>query len=63
MEPLVLGLIAFSTIHQKQEQIVPEPGEFQPFDVRTLKRVDNARDNSPKGSSDRKPSYAAPAVS
>ena len=36
MEALVFGLIALSTIHKKQERIVPEPSEFQSFDLRTL---------------------------
>ena len=40
---------ALNTIHNKLEPIVPEPGEFQSFDARTLERVYNAGDNFPKG--------------
>jgi hypothetical protein len=45
MEALVF--IALSTIHKKQEPIVPELDKFQPFDLLTLDRPYNARDNSP----------------
>ena len=36
MEVLVFGLIASSALNQKQEWIVPEPAEFQSFDLLTL---------------------------
>jgi len=57
MEPLVFGLIAISTLHKStlhkiQEQIVPEPAELRPVDLRTLKQVYRARDNSPSRPSD-----------
>ena len=63
MEALVFGLIALSTIHKKQERIVPEPSEFQSFDLRTLDRTYNTRDNSPCRSSDRRGSHLAQIVS
>jgi hypothetical protein len=54
MEALVFGLIALNTLQRKQERIVPEPAEFRSFDLRTLERLYNARDNSPGRPSDRK---------
>ncbi len=63
MEALVFGLIALTTIHKKQEWIVPEPSEFQSFDLRTLDRTYNTRDNSPGRSSDRRGSHLAQIVS
>jgi hypothetical protein len=32
MEALVFGIIALIALKKKQERIVPEPAEFQPFD-------------------------------
>jgi hypothetical protein len=60
MDTLVFGLIA--VLNKEQEQIVAEPAEFQPFDLRALERF-NARDNSTSRSSDRKQSYVAQTVS
>jgi hypothetical protein len=67
MEPLVFGLIALITVHKsilhkKQKQIVPEPPGFRPADLRTLRRVYNARDNSPSRPSDRKRSESVRAM-
>jgi hypothetical protein len=62
MEALVFGIIALNNLNKEQEPIVPEPAEFQPFDLRTLEFY-NARDNSPSRSSDRKQSYVAQTVS
>jgi hypothetical protein len=63
MEALVYGLIAFIALNKKQERIVPEPAEFQPFDLRTLRHLYDAKDNSPSGTSGRKQSYVAQTVS
>ena len=38
MEALVFALIAVRNGYFVQETIVPEPAEFQPFDLRALKR-------------------------
>ena len=62
MDTLVFGLIAANNLNKQQEPIVPEPAEFQPFDLRALERF-NARDNSTSRSSDRKQSYVAQTVS
>ena len=61
MDALIIGLIALSTLRRKQEQIVPEPAKFQPFDLRTLDRQYNARDNSPGRPSDREQPYVVSA--
>jgi hypothetical protein len=63
MEALVFGLIVLNKLNNEQESIVPEPTEFQPFDLRTLEYTYNARDNSPSRSSGRKQSYVAQSVS
>ena len=47
MEALVFGLIAVIALKKKQERIVPEPAEFQSFDLRTLGLLWDAGDNSP----------------
>jgi hypothetical protein len=39
MEALLFGIIAVENINGRQEQIVPEPAEFQEFDLRTLEYV------------------------
>ena len=63
MEALVFGLIALMALNKKQERIVPEPAEFQPFDLRSLGHFYDAKDNSPSGMSGRKRSYVAQTVS
>jgi hypothetical protein len=39
MEALVFGIIALKSVNGQQEQVVPEPAEFQVFDLRTLEYV------------------------
>ena len=63
MEALVFGLIALMALNKKQERIVPEPAEFQPFDLRSLGHFYDVKDNSPSGTSGRKRSYVAQTVS
>jgi hypothetical protein len=63
MEALVFGIIALIALKKKQERIVPEPAELQPFDLRTLGRFHDADDNSPSRISDRKRSYVAQTMS
>jgi hypothetical protein len=63
MEALVFGLVALMALNKKQERLVPEPAEFQSFDLRTLSRLGDARENSPSRTSDRKPSYVVQTVS
>jgi hypothetical protein len=63
MEVLVFGLLASGALNQKQERIVPEPAEFQSFDLRTLEHLYDVRDNFPSRTSERKRSYVAQTVS
>ena len=47
MEPLVFAVIALRNGYNKQEEsLVPEPDDFQPFDVRALGHVYNAKNDS-----------------
>jgi hypothetical protein len=39
--------VAFTLIGRRKEGLVPEPAEFQPFDLRELRHSYNAEDNSP----------------
>jgi hypothetical protein len=54
MEVFVFGLTALLALNNKQERIVPEPAEFQSFDLRTLGHLHDARENSASRTSDRK---------
>ena len=63
MEALVFGLIALLALSKKQERLVSEPAEFRSFDLRTLSRLCDARENFPCRTSDRKPSYVVQTVS
>jgi hypothetical protein len=45
MEALLIGLLALKAI-RKPEKVATEPEEFQAFDLRTLDRLYNARENS-----------------
>jgi hypothetical protein len=63
MEVFVFGLIALSKVNKQQERIVPEPTEFQSFDLRELEQLNNAGENSPSGASGRTQLYAAQIVS
>jgi hypothetical protein len=63
MEALVFGLVALIALNKKQERTVPEPADLQSFDLRTLWHLCDARENSPKRTSDRKQSYVAQTVS
>jgi hypothetical protein len=37
MEILIFALIASCNAHRRQEQVVSEPEEFQPFDLQALR--------------------------
>jgi len=63
MEALVFGLIALLTINRRTQIPVPEPEEFQRFDLRTLKRSGSVSDEPPSRPIDRQPSYVAQAAS
>jgi hypothetical protein len=51
---LVFALIASYNAHRKQERVVAEPEEFQPFDLEALR---NSADNKPSRSSSRREEY------
>jgi hypothetical protein len=53
--------VIFTLIGTPKETFVPEPVEFQPFDLRVLTRSYNAEDNSPSRPNDRKRSFVAQA--
>jgi hypothetical protein len=57
MEALVFALIATRNMYRQQKGNVPEPAEFQSFDLQALRFSDHATDNSQSRSSDRKRSY------
>ena len=59
MEALVFAMIAIRNGYKQQEIIVPEPAEFQPFDLRALKRSYEAEENSSSRPSDRSKSFVA----
>jgi hypothetical protein len=59
MEVLVFGLIALNSVKNQKEQFVPEPTEFQSFDLRALEQLNNARDNSASRVFGRKQLYVA----
>jgi hypothetical protein len=59
MEALVFAIIAVRNGYTLQETIVPEPAEFQPLDLRALKRSYEAEENSTSRPSDRSRSFVA----
>lgn len=59
MEPIVFAIAAIRNGYKQQETIVPEPAEFQPFDLRALKRSYEAEENSSSRPSDRPKSFVA----
>ena len=63
MEALVFAIIAVRNGYTLQETIVPEPAEFQPFDLRALKRSYDAEDDSSGRPSDRRKSLVAQVAS
>ena len=59
MEPLIFAVIAVRNGYKQEQSLVPEPDDFQPFDVRALGHVCNAKDDSSNRPSGRSPSLAA----
>jgi hypothetical protein len=47
MEALIFALVAGLNGYTWRETFVPEPAEFQPFDLGALSRSDTAEDSSP----------------
>jgi hypothetical protein len=63
MEALVFALVAVMKLFRPAEKMVPEPQQFRPFDIQTLKLVYNGRVESSDRPSGRHESYAAQALS
>ena len=63
MEALVFAIIAVRNGYKLQETIVPEPAEFQPFDLRALKRSYEAEKNPSNRPSGRSKSFVAQVAS
>ena len=63
MEALVFALIAVRNGYFVQETIVPEPAEFQPFDLQALKRSYEADENPSSRPSNRSKSFVAQVAS
>ncbi len=58
MEALIFGVVAMIKLIRHEEQRVPEPLQFQPFDIQALKHVYNGRVDSSNRPSARHQSYA-----
>jgi len=58
MEPLIFALIAARNGYKQEESLVREPDDFQPFDVRALGHVYNAKNDSSNRPAGRSPSLA-----
>jgi hypothetical protein len=63
MEALIFGIVAIMKLFRHDEKMVPEPLQFRPFDIQTLKQVYNGRVDSSNRPSARHQSYAAQALS
>jgi hypothetical protein len=59
MEPLIFAVIAVRNGYKQEQSLVPEPDDFQPFDVRALVHVYNVKNDSSNRPSGRSPSLAA----
>jgi hypothetical protein len=54
MEILIFALIASYNAHRQQKRVVAEPEEFQPFDLKALRKT---ADNKPSRSSSWREAY------
>jgi hypothetical protein len=63
MEALVFALIAVRNGITQEETFVPEPAEFQPFDLRALKRSYEVEENSSGRPSKRSKSFVTQVAS
>jgi hypothetical protein len=59
----LIAAVAVRNGYNRQETFVPEPAEFQPFDLRALKQAYDAEDNSSSRPSDRRESFVAQVAS
>jgi hypothetical protein len=64
MEALLFALIAARNGYKQEESsFVPEPDQFQPFDLRALEHVHQARNDSSNRPSDGSPSLTTQVAS
>jgi hypothetical protein len=63
METFVFGMITVRNGYKQEESFVPEPEKFQPFDVRELGNVYQAKSDSSNRPSGRSPSLTAQVAS
>jgi hypothetical protein len=63
MEALVFAILAVRNGYKLEETIVPEPAEFQPFNLRALKASYKAEENTSGRPSDRQKSFVAQVAS
>ena len=63
MEALVIALLATRAMYRPQDSSVPEPAEFQPFDLQALRFPHRTRDNTERPSPDRKRPYVSQTAS
>jgi hypothetical protein len=63
MEALILAMIATRSGYTQHAMFVPEPAKFHPFDLRALRGLDSAHNNSHRRLSDLKKWAVVPLAS
>jgi hypothetical protein len=63
MEALLFALLIVRDAHRRPETCVPEPHKFESLDLRALRQVCSAKDNSRSRQFDLEGSYAGQSVS
>jgi hypothetical protein len=63
MEALILALIAVRNQYRQPAGSLPEPKEFQPFDLQALSHLPDTKDKASSLLSDRQAPYVVQAVS
>jgi hypothetical protein len=59
MEALVLALIIVRNQYRQRQSSLPEPDEFQLFDLQALRQSYRIKNTDPSRPSDQQPAYAA----
>jgi hypothetical protein len=57
MEIMTFALIAVFRLYQPEKSVIPEPREFQPFDVQTLQQLFSPRVQPTRRAPDRRKPY------
>jgi hypothetical protein len=63
MEPFVFAIVAIHKLYNQKESLVPVPLCFQPIDLRALKRLYKATDDSLARTADRQESLVTQSAS